>query len=79
MARWLDSQHEALDFATKGIPVDEFDPIFGSDLRDILVRKQYVYIHPSERPRVMIDLQGARCLLDYEGYWHDGRPFDRKV
>lgn len=67
MDRWRNREHKALDYAGKGIPVDEWNPLFGTDLLDVLARKEYVYVTDEYRPRVMLALYGARALLDYEG------------
>ena len=73
MDKHKDLQHKALDYAGKGIPADEAIPLFGTDMLRSLVSKGYIYISEEHRPRIMLELQGARCLLDYEGLWNDGR------
>lgn len=75
-----DTQHFALHVAGKGIPVDEWGKVVGStDLIHTLVSKGYVYVSDEARPRVMLEVAGARCLLDYEGLWINGRPVNLKA
>lgn len=68
---YKNNEHLALDMAGKGIPVPSFQFSFGQGILDDLVNKDYV--HVTQDNRVMLNLEGARALLDYEGIIWRGR------
>jgi hypothetical protein len=60
------NEHLALDMAVKGMLISSFEFTFGTrEIVDALVNKDYV--HTTKDRRVMLNVEGARALLDYEG------------